>query len=80
MRAAKLNRYVFAGDDEVRMKLSEYLPKLKSLGTYTLSLRARPGQAAREAKLEVRVGKIKMPRPHHISPWARSLKQAPIAM
>ena len=80
VRAAKLNRYVLAGDDEVRMKLSEYLPKLDVLGTYTLSLRARPDQAAREAKLEVRVGKIKMPRPHHVSPWVKGLNQPPIAM
>ena len=80
VRVAKLNRYVLAGDDEVRMKLSEYLPKLELSGTYTLSLRARPGQAAREAKMEIRVGKIKMPRPHHISPWVKSLHQPPIAM
>ena len=80
VRAAKLNRYVLAGDDELRMKLSEYVAKLELLGTYTLSLRARPGQPAREAKLEVRVGKIKMPRPHHISPWVKSLNQSPIAM
>lgn len=50
------------------------------LGTYTLSLRARPGQAAREATLEVRVGRIKIPQPRHVSPWVRKLKQAPIAM
>ncbi len=80
VRAAKLNRYVLAGIDEVRMKLSEYLPELEVLGMYTLSLRARPGQKAREAKLEVRVGKIKMPRPHHASAWVKQLDQPPIAM
>ncbi len=80
VRAAKLNRYVLAGADENRMKLSEYLPELELLGAYTLSLRARPGQPAREAKLEVRVGKIKVPRPHHASAWVKQLCQPPIAM
>ena len=80
VRAAKLNRYVLTGTDDVRMKLSEYLPKLGLLGTYTLSLRARPRQPAREAKLEVRVGRIKVPRPHHASPWVKQLQQPPIAM
>jgi hypothetical protein len=80
VRASKLNRYVFAGESEERMKLSDYLPQLELLGTYTLSLRARPKQPAREAQLEVRVGRIKVPRPHHVSPWVRKLKQPPIAM
>ena len=80
VRAAKLNRYVLTGTDDVRMKLFEYLPKLGLLCTYTLSLRARPRQPAREAKLEVRVGRIKVPRPHHASPWVKQLQQPPIAM
>jgi hypothetical protein len=62
------------------MPLKNYLNTLKSSGSYTLSLRARPGQAAREAELEVRVGKIKVPRPKHVSPWVRKLEQGPIAM
>lgn len=80
VRASKLNRYVLAGESEDRMKLSDYLPQLKLLGSYTLSLRARPKQPAREAQLEVRVGRIKVPPPHHVSPWVRKLKQPPIAM
>lgn len=80
VRAAKLNRYVLAGSGEKRMKLSEYLPKLDLLGSYELSVRARPGQAARTAKLEVRVGSIKMPVPHHKSAWVRKLDPQPIAM
>lgn len=80
VRAAKLNRYVLAGANEKRMQLSKYLRQLELLGTYTLSLRARPGQPARQAKLEVRMGKIKMPRPHHVSPWVKKLDQPPIAM
>jgi hypothetical protein len=80
VRAGRLNRFVLAGPDEERMKLSDYLPQLKLLGTYELSLRARPKQPARTAKLEVRVGSIKMPVPYHKSPWLRQFKPEPIAM
>jgi hypothetical protein len=80
IRASKMNRYVLAGESEERMALKDYLPQLKTLGHYTLSLRARPGQAARDAQIEVRVGRIKIPRPRQVSPWVRSLDQAPIAM
>jgi hypothetical protein len=80
VRVAKLNRYVLAGEQEERMPLEEYLPQLTTLGHYTLALRARPGQAAREARLEVRVGRVKVPRPRHVSPWVRALNPAPIAM
>lgn len=80
IRAAKLNRYVLAGETEARMQLKDYLPQLKPLGQYTLSLRARPGQSARQARIEVRVGRIKIPRPCYVSPWVRGLKQPPIAM
>jgi len=80
IRASKMNRYVLAGESEERLALKDYLPQLKTLGHYTLSLRARPGQAARDAQIEVRVGRIKIPRPQHASPWVRSLNQPPIAM
>lgn len=80
IRVSKLNRYVLAGTSEERMPLKDYLPQLPTLGRYTLSLRARPGQSARDAQIEVRVGRIKIPRPPHVSPWVRSLHQPPIAM
>lgn len=80
IRAAKLNRYVLSGETEERMQLKDHLSRLKPLGQYTLSLRARPGQSAREAQIEVRVGQIKIPRPRHVSPWVRELKQTPVAM
>jgi len=80
IRASKMNRYVLAGESEERMPLKDYLPQLQTLGRYTLSLRSRPGQAARDAQIEVRVGRIKIPRPHQVSPWVRSLNQPPIAM
>lgn len=80
IRASKMSRYVLAGDAEERVPLKDYMPQLKRVGSYTLSLRARPGQAAREALLEVRIGRTKVPRPRHVSPWVRKLAQAPIAM
>lgn len=80
IRAAKLTRKVLREDSEKLAPFQKYLKQLEVLGHYTLSLRARPGQAAREARLEVRVGRIRMPRPHHVSPWVHQLKQPPIAM
>lgn len=80
IRASKMSRYVLVGDSEERMQLQDYLPQLKPLGNYTLSLRSRAGQASREAEIEVRVGLIKIPQPSHVSPWVRKLKQPPIAM
>jgi hypothetical protein len=80
IRASRMNRNVLAGESEELMPLKDYLPQLRTLGSYTLSLRARPGQAARDAQIEVRVGRIKIPRPMQVSPWVRSLNQSPIAM
>lgn len=80
VRAGKLNRYVLAGQDEKRMPLSDYLPQLERRGSYELLLRARPQQPARTAKLEVRVGSLKMPVPYHKSPWVQQLGPEPIAM
>lgn len=80
IRGSKMSRYVLAGDSEERMPLKDYLPQLKLLGSYTLTLRSRDKQPARDAHIEVRVGQIKIPRPRHVSPWVRKLKQPPIAM
>ena len=78
IRASQMHRCVLVGESEESMQLKTYLSELKLLGSYTLSLRARPGQSAREAELEVRIGQIKIPRPRHVSPWVRQLKQGPI--
>jgi hypothetical protein len=80
VRAAKLNRYVLAGPDKQPVEFSDYLPQLILAGTYELSLRARPQQPARTAKLKVFVGSIHMPVPHQKSPWVRQLDPEPIAM
>jgi len=80
IRAGKLNRYVLAGPGQQRMSLQKYLPQLTALGRYTLALRARPGQPARQALLEVRVGQVHIPRPRHVSPEIRRLNPQPIPM
>jgi len=80
IRASQLHRWILVGESEEGMQLKTYLPKLKRLGSYILSLRARPEQPAQEAELEVRVGQVKIPRPRHVSPWVRKLNQGPIAM
>lgn len=80
VRVGKMDRKVLVGESEQSMPLSKYLPQMKVLGSYTLALRARPGQPAREALLEVRVGRVKVPQPRHISPWVKSLNQSPITM
>ena len=80
IRASKLSRKVLTGDSQEPQPLSDLLPHFPVVGRYVLNLRARPSQAARKAELEVRVGKIRVPRPLHVSPWVRGLQQAPIAM
>ena len=80
IRAAQMQRLVHGEDSEKTMHLKKYLTQLQLLGDYTLALRARPGQPARDAKLEVRVGQIKIPQPCHVSPWVRKLKPGPITM
>ena len=80
IRASQMSRRVLVGDSDEQMQFKNYLPQLTKVGEYTLSLRARPGQAAREAIIEVRLGSIKIPRPTHVSPWVRKLKQPPISM
>lgn len=80
IRAAKLDRWVLAGDDDEPIRLKDYLTQTKTLGHYELELRARPKQKARTATLEVRTGRVKIPRPKHVSPWVRKRKQDPIEM
>ena len=80
IRASQMSRRVLVGNSDEQMQFKSYLSQLKKLGEYTLSLRARPGQAAREATIEVRLGSIRVPRPQHVSAWARKLKQPPITM
>lgn len=80
VRAAQLQRCVLTEESEEGRPLSGVLSQLELLGGYELSLRARPRQPARTAKLEVRVGSILMPVPRHQSPWVRQLAPTPISM
>jgi len=66
--------------EEKEMSLRDYLGTLPLAGTYELSLRARPKQPARTAKLEVRLGPLQMPLPRQKSRYVKKLKPAPLAM
>jgi transposase-like protein/transposase Tn5 family protein len=79
VRAASLHRYIDTPRGERRL-VSEYLDDLPVAGTYELQLRARPGQRARTATLEVCFGTLAMPIPKHKSPYVKSLDPEPISM
>lgn len=70
IRAAKLQRKVITQDGE-KMPLSEALEKSRHLGNYQLSLRSRPGVAARTANIEVKTTTITVPPPRHHSEWVK---------
>lgn len=79
IRASKLNRFILTVGTAARLKLQDYLPQMELSGSYTLSLRAREDQPARDARLEVRVGQVQIPQPRFTSPWVEQLDPAPIA-
>lgn len=62
------------------LPLREYLNALPLSGCYELSLRARPGQAARTANLQVRHGALRVPPPAHRSPYVQRLNPDAIEM
>ena len=70
IRASKLNRNVIDQQGE-KVSLSSAIKAGRVLGSYELNLRSRPGMAARTAKIEVSVVKVKLPRPRHHSPWVK---------
>lgn len=78
VRASSTHRLILTPDGE-KIPLKEYLPSLPVAGRYGLPLRARPGQPARTAKLEVCFGTLNMPVPRHKSPYVKSLDPQPIA-
>lgn len=79
VRASSLHRHVITPGGKT-MPLQDYLPSLPVAGRYELWLRARPGQSARTATLEVRFGTLAMPIPKHKSPYIKSLDPQPIEM
>jgi hypothetical protein len=79
IRVAQLKRNIVTPEGQTR-PLSEYLKALPLAGTYELDLRARPGQSARTAKLEVRFGPLSMPMPRHRSPYLQAFQPGTIPL
>ena len=70
IRAAKMNRNVLNWENR-KVKLAEACQDAQLLGSYTLSVRARPGVAAREAQIEVLTTPLALPQPHLKTPWVK---------
>jgi hypothetical protein len=79
IRAKAKNRKLLTVDDE-DITLGDLLERLTVCGQYELQLRARPGQAARTAQIEVSSGQASMPVPRQKSAWIRLLDPEPIAV
>lgn len=79
VRAAQLHRNVLTEDDR-KIPLSEAIDEAKFLGSYELSLRSRPGVAARTAKIEVSVVGVRYPRPSQYSKWVKQCGVEKLAM
>lgn len=79
VRVTQKQRRILTPSGE-RMPLKKYFSTLVLSGTYELSLRARPGVAARTAKLEVRHGAVRVPPPAHRSPYVKRVNPDPIEM
>lgn len=79
IRAAQKHRHVLTATGE-RMPLQDYVQTHDVSGTYELYLRARKGQPARNAKLEVRVASIQMPQPVQKTPFMKACGIETIAM
>ena len=78
-RVKNLTRKIITPDGG-KLALSSYVRTLPEVGSFTLNLRARPKQPARNAKIVVAFGALRMPTPSLISPSLRSLKPEPIPM
>ncbi len=71
IRAAKLNRNVLDAAGNTR-SLGDALQEAQHLGGYELSLRARPGQRARVARIEVSTCTVSFPQPHNRSEFVKT--------
>ena len=78
-RAAQLKRKIRTPEGE-DLKLAAYLEQLPVRGTYTLEVAAKAKQPARQATLEVRFGRVIMPRPKHASAWVKQTGIREISM
>lgn len=79
IRASKMQRKIVDAKGESR-PVEELLPELTKVGSYELCLRARPGQAARTAQLEISVGQVTLPRPRFASCYVKQSGHAAIPM
>lgn len=79
VRASRLNRKVF-DEKGKRVSLREAIEKMPVVGTYDLELRTRPKKKAHTAQLEVRIGKVRFPKPQFCSPYVKQLDPQPIEM
>lgn len=71
VRAAKLNRNVLDAAGNTR-PLADALEEAQIRGRYELSLRARPGQRARVAQIEVSTRTVRFPQPHFRSQFVKT--------
>lgn len=78
IRMRSLHRKVLVDNGE--QSISSCLKQLPLTGEYLLQVRSRDRQPARAARLEVRVGAIRMPVPRQRSPYLRQLSPQPINM
>ena len=79
VRVMQRNRKTLAPNGK-QMPLNRYMATLSRGGEYELFLRARPGQPARTACLEVRFGALQVPPPSQKSPYVKRLNPDPIPM
>jgi Transposase DNA-binding/Transposase Tn5 dimerisation domain len=79
VRVTQKGRNILTPDDE-QVPLKAYVDTLPVSGTYELFLRARPGQAARTAKLQVRHGALEVAAPAHRSSYVKRINPDPIEM
>lgn len=70
IRASKLKRKVLT-EAAKQTALQEALHDARSLGTYDLNLRSRPGMAARTANMAISTLTVTFPRPTHHSKWVK---------
>ncbi len=79
IRTCSMHRIILTTANE-KMPLSGFLETLSAIGEYALYVRSRDRQPARTARLEVRIGALRMPVPRQKSPYVRKLKPRPIPM
>jgi Transposase DNA-binding/Transposase Tn5 dimerisation domain len=77
LRAKSLHRKALAPDSQ-ETTVQAYLDTLPVAGTYRLPLRARPGQPARVATVEIRYGPLTLRPPKLQSPYLKGLPARPI--